>query len=127
MAGLVGTYNYTYYGTYGTADTQNRQIQFVRSRVAPNSINARVFILSPQKVLGDQTCTVAGDQILVQLSSSFDSSTELKLNPSRFLSQLSIEDQNEILSSFSQRSVIIISKDNLGGYEEVTQVNIYNY
>jgi hypothetical protein len=127
MAGLVGTYNYTYYGTYGAADTQNRQIQFVRSGVEPNSINARVFILSPQKILGDQTCTVAADQILVQLSSSFDSSTELKLNPSRFLSQLSIDDQNEILGSFSKRSVIIISKDNLGGYEEVTQVNIYNY
>ena len=126
MAAVIGTYNYT----YGAGDQPNRQIQFSRTGPGAGTIQAQVFVLN-SGVVGNNTSTIPGGQISVEMESTSTKTNALalgrSLNPSQLLSALTLGQQDGVIGALDTRRIEVTNNvGGLGGLELVTSLNIFD-
>ena len=116
MAGIIGTYDYT----YGNGTQVNRQIQFSRTGAGPATIQAQIFSFNGG-IIGNLIGTIQGNQIDVEMQSTSQKANAMMLArasgqkytpiPDAKLSSLSLLQQNGVMGSLSTRRIEV---DNTG-------------
>ncbi len=119
---IIGTKNYI----FGNGKELNRQIQFVRNG-GPNSIQARVCLLNPKLT---RIATLPGNLIKVAMQSTSQQvmliNTCMPLKEDQPLSNLTVAQQNDIMSSLHERRIEVIHEYNPSQYafEKVISLKI---
>lgn len=137
MAAVIGTYNYT----YGAGAQSNRQIQFSRTGLAANTIQAQVFVLNQDGGVGVRTSIVSGDKINVEGESTTSKvnamvveralrnarAVEKNSNPDRLLTNLSTAEQDGIMQAFPGWKVQVTYNPGVAeGDEVIESLSIYD-
>lgn len=127
MAAVIGTYNYT----YGAGAQSNRQIQFFRTGLAANTIQAQVFVLNQDGGVGVRTSIVSGDKINVEMESTTSKVNARvvgrALNPDILLTELNTAQQEGIMQAFPGRKIQVINDTGVGGGNEIVKrLSIYD-
>jgi hypothetical protein len=107
LLATIGTYDYKHGG-----DQNNRRIQFSRTGVGANTIQARVFDLA-NNVIGNLVATIPGNSINVEMEST-TSKLHAKilgrdLVPDQLLSALSTAQQVGLMGSLAQRRIHVVN------------------
>lgn len=126
VVAVIGTCNYT----YGASDQPNRQIQFSRTGLGAGTIQAQAFVLNAG-IVGNYISTIPGGQISVEMESTSTKANALALgralNPSQFLSTLTLPQQNAVIGALGTRRIEVTNDvGGLGGLELVTSINIFD-